>query len=92
MKGIMMFVVILLIGMGWSLMKPFLAEHDKKIMLIVIPLQVIDNIALIIVEDTAPGSQGWFAWVHRRKFSHSFLLFAADWLILFRRTSFALWI
>ncbi len=58
----MMFVVILLIGMGWSLMKPFLSEHDKKIFLVVIPLQVLDNIALIIVEDSAPGSAGWFAW------------------------------
>jgi G protein-coupled receptor 107 len=81
-KGVMMFVVILLIGMGWSLMKPFLAEHDKKIMLIVIPLQVIDNIALIIVEDTAPGSQGWFAWVTLRYFSSLITLGVAHLMIL----------
>jgi len=61
-KTITMFVLIALIGTGWSFIKPFLSDKDKKIFLIVIPLQVLDNIAMIIVEETAPGSQGWFTW------------------------------
>jgi len=61
-KGIMMFVVIALVGTGWTFIKPFLADKDKKIFLIVIPLQILDNIALVIIEETAPGSQGWFTW------------------------------
>ncbi len=59
----MLFVLIALIGTGWSFVKPFLNDKDKKIFLIVIPLQILDNIALIIIEETAPGSQGWFTWI-----------------------------
>jgi len=61
-KGIMLFVLIALIGTGWSFVKPFLSDKDKKIFMVVIPLQVLDNIAMIVVEETAPGSQGWFTW------------------------------
>eukprot|EP01103_Thecamoeba_quadrilineata_P015453 TRINITY_DN4897_c0_g1_i1.p1 TRINITY_DN4897_c0_g1~~TRINITY_DN4897_c0_g1_i1.p1 ORF type:complete len:464 (+),score=93.95 TRINITY_DN4897_c0_g1_i1:40-1392(+) len=61
-KGIMMFVVIALVGTGFTFVKPFLSEKDKKIFMIVIPLQVLDNIAMIVVEETLPGSQGWFTW------------------------------
>jgi len=61
-KGIMLFILIALIGTGWSFVKPFLSDKDKKIFMVVIPLQVLDNIAMIVVEETAPGSQGWFTW------------------------------
>jgi len=56
----MLFIVILLIGSGWAFIKPYLSERDKQIFVIVIPLQIIDNIALIIVESSTPGSQGWW--------------------------------
>lgn len=62
-KGTMMFVVIALIGTGWAFIKPFLGEKDKNIFLVVIPLQILANIAIIVLEETAPGSQGWFTWV-----------------------------
>jgi len=58
----MMFIVIALVGTGWTFVKPFLSDKDKKIFLIVIPLQILDNIAMVIVEETAPGTQGWFTW------------------------------
>ena len=28
----------------------------------VLSLQVLDNIAMVVLEETAPGSQGWLAW------------------------------
>lgn len=59
----MLFVLIALLGTGWTFIKPFLSDKDKKIFLVVIPLQILDNIALIIIEETAPGSQGWFTWI-----------------------------
>ncbi|KAL6077122.1 G protein-coupled receptor 107 [Balamuthia mandrillaris] len=61
-KGITTFVVIALIGTGWAFIKPYLSEKDKKIFLVVIPLQILSNVAMVILEETAPGSQGWFAW------------------------------
>lgn len=39
-KGITLFVVMLLIGSGWSLIKPFLHSRDKKIIVVVLSLQV----------------------------------------------------
>ena len=61
-KGGLMFVLIALIGTGWKFVKPFLARNDKRIFLVVIPLQVVDNIALLVIEETAPGSQFFANW------------------------------
>lgn len=36
----MRFVVVLLIGSGWSLLKPYLNDKEKRIVLIVLALQV----------------------------------------------------
>jgi len=51
----MLFVVILLIGSGWSFLKPFLNDKEKKIVFFVLILQVIDNLALVIVADEEKG-------------------------------------
>jgi hypothetical protein len=61
-KGVMLFTILALIGTGWTFIKPFLSDKDKKVFLVVIPLQILDNIALIIIEETTPGAQGWFTW------------------------------
>lgn len=37
---VMRFVVLLLIGTGWSLLKPYLNEREKKVVLVVLVLQV----------------------------------------------------
>jgi hypothetical protein len=73
--------VILLIGTGWSLLKPFLNDREKKIIAVVLVLQVcvsergcegealaqcrrqvLDNVALVVLEEMAPGSQEWYTW------------------------------
>jgi len=61
-KGVMLFTVILLIGSGWSLMKAYLNDKEKKVILVVLSLQVLDNVAMVVLEETAPGSQGWLRW------------------------------
>jgi hypothetical protein len=61
-KGFMLFTVIVLVGTGWSLMKPFLSDRDKKILFLVLPLQLMVNIAVVIIEQMPPGSQGWLTW------------------------------
>jgi len=61
-KGIMLFTVILLIGTGWAFVKPFISDRDKKVFLLVIPLQLLANVALVIVDETTPSSVGWLTW------------------------------
>ena len=61
-NGSFMFIVILLIGAGWSLLKPFLQQREKKILTIVIPLQILSNIASIYLGESAPGTLAWVTW------------------------------
>jgi hypothetical protein len=61
-KGIALFTTLLLIGSGWSMFKPFLNDKEKKIIFIVLCLQIIDNVALILVANDAPGSNSYAVW------------------------------
>lgn len=61
-RGILLFTVIVLIGTGWSFLKPFLQEREKKVLIIVIPLQVIANIASVVIGETGPFNQEWITW------------------------------
>lgn len=42
-RGVLFFTVVVLVGTGWSLMRPFLADKEKRILMVVIPLQVRVN-------------------------------------------------
>eukprot|EP01120_Amphizonella_sp_Union-15-10_P009394 TRINITY_DN3541_c0_g5_i3.p1 TRINITY_DN3541_c0_g5~~TRINITY_DN3541_c0_g5_i3.p1 ORF type:complete len:378 (+),score=45.93 TRINITY_DN3541_c0_g5_i3:241-1374(+) len=61
-KGVMLFTVILLIGTGWSFLKPFLSDKDKKVFMVVVPLQLLANIALIVVDESTPSSISFVTW------------------------------
>ncbi|KAH7423352.1 hypothetical protein KP509_12G051000 [Ceratopteris richardii] len=61
-KGIMLFVVIVLIGTGWTILKPFLQDREKKVLMIVIPLQVFSNIASVVIDETGPFAKDWATW------------------------------
>lgn len=52
--------VVILIGTGWSYLKVFLAEKEKKILMIVIPLQVMAEVAIIILDEDTPAARNWF--------------------------------
>ncbi|WOG92750.1 hypothetical protein DCAR_0312025 [Daucus carota subsp. sativus] len=47
-KGI---ILIVLIGTGWSFIKPNLQDKEKKVLMIVIPLQVIANVAQVVIDE-----------------------------------------
>jgi hypothetical protein len=38
-------------------MKSYLHDNEKRIILVVLILQIIDNVAMVVMEETAPGSQ-----------------------------------
>mmetsp|Transcript_20027 Transcript_20027/g.29991 ORF Transcript_20027/g.29991 Transcript_20027/m.29991 type:complete len:445 (+) Transcript_20027:23-1357(+) len=61
-KGMLLFTVIVLIGTGWSYLKPYLTEQDKQIMLVVIVVQAMVNVAMVMLDETAPGAIGWLTW------------------------------
>ncbi|XP_013412247.1 protein GPR107-like isoform X2 [Lingula anatina] len=61
-KGVLLFTVIALIGAGWDFVKHMLSDRDKKIILVAISLQVLTNVAQIILEETEEGSQVYSYW------------------------------
>ena len=87
-RGSAMIVVVALIGTGWSLLKPFLNDREKKIIVIALgfqvrcgvpvmrhvtsegqlccpwSLQIINNIAIIFINELAPGSIAFDQWIY----------------------------
>lgn len=61
-KGILMFVTIVLIGTGWTFIKQILSENEKKIFVIIIPLQILTNVAHIIMFETEEGQATYNVW------------------------------
>lgn len=64
MRGLLLVAVIALIGAGWSLLKPFLNDKEKRVFAVVLPLQVLTNIAIIVTDEMDPGSMAFSAWVN----------------------------
>lgn len=62
MKGAVLFTTIVLIGTGWTIIKHFLTDRDKKIFMIIIPLQVLANIADIILAESEEGDIEHRTW------------------------------
>ncbi|XP_055685432.1 protein GPR107 [Lutzomyia longipalpis] len=61
-KGAVLFITIVLIGTGWTFIKHILADKDKKLFMIVIPLQVLANVAAIIMEESEVGDKEHTTW------------------------------
>ncbi|GJR52354.1 GPR107-like protein [Tanacetum coccineum] len=61
-KGVTLFTLIVLIGTGWSFLKPYLQDKEKKVLMIVIPLQVVANIAQVVIDESGPYGQDWVTW------------------------------
>lgn len=61
-KGTFLFTVILLLGSGWSFVKPYLNDGERRIVAIVLVLQVIDNIAVVVLNAETEGEQSYDDW------------------------------
>ncbi|XP_074319009.1 protein CANDIDATE G-PROTEIN COUPLED RECEPTOR 7-like [Silene latifolia] len=62
-KGITLFTLIVLIGTGWSFLKPYLQDKEKRVLMIVIPLQVVSNVAQVVVDETGPYGEDSDIWM-----------------------------
>ena len=54
--------IIVLIGIGWSFLNPYLQEREKNVLMFVIPLQVLANIVSIVIIGNGPSTKDWFTW------------------------------
>ncbi|EDV28016.1 uncharacterized protein TRIADDRAFT_20602, partial [Trichoplax adhaerens] len=63
MKGALLIITIVLIGTGWAFVKHILSDRDKKLFLMIIPLQVLANIAQIVMESTDEGKAQYATWI-----------------------------
>ncbi|XP_075990677.1 protein GPR107 [Anticarsia gemmatalis] len=61
-KGAVLFVTIVLVGTGWNFIKHILSDRDKKLFMIVIPMQVLANVAEIILAESEEGAAEHNAW------------------------------
>lgn len=63
-KGALFFITLVLIGTGWSFVKHILSDKDKKIIIIVVCLQVIAHTGEVILDETSEGDKSkefWFS-------------------------------
>ncbi|KAK8710583.1 hypothetical protein V6N13_145901 [Hibiscus sabdariffa] len=51
-KMTMLYTLIALVDADWSLLEPYLQDKEKKVLKMVIPLQVVTHIALVFIEET----------------------------------------
>ncbi|KAJ0616454.1 putative transmembrane protein GPR107/GPR108 [Helianthus annuus] len=61
-SSVLFFAVIVLIGAGWLYLKPNLVGKEKKVLMIVITLQVLANVASIVIGETGPFIEDWVTW------------------------------
>lgn len=61
-KGLLLFGTLILIGTGYNFFRNFLTNRDRNLFMIVLPLQVIDNIALVILNESELASQQYIFW------------------------------
>eukprot|EP00794_Sanderia_malayensis_P016244 gene16244-17883_t len=62
-KGALMFTCIVLIGTGFFFVKQVLSTKEKRIFMIVIPLQILANIASIMIDSTEEGKAQYKTWI-----------------------------
>jgi hypothetical protein len=59
---VLLFNVIVLIGAGWSFLKHFLQDREKKVFMVMIPLQVLSNLTSVVIGDNDPFIKDRVTW------------------------------
>mmetsp|Transcript_9686 Transcript_9686/g.18714 ORF Transcript_9686/g.18714 Transcript_9686/m.18714 type:complete len:505 (-) Transcript_9686:120-1634(-) len=61
-RGTFLFTVILLIGTGWSFVKGVLQKRDKQFIFLVLFLQMLNQLALIVLSHETEGERRFGNW------------------------------
>lgn len=61
-KGALLFVILILIGTGWTFIKHVLSPREKRLFMAIIPLQVLANVAEIILAESEEGAREYSMW------------------------------
>jgi hypothetical protein len=61
-RGALFFITLALIGSGWTFIKHILSPRDKKIIVVIVALQVIAHIAEIILDESTEGEASIEFW------------------------------
>eukprot|EP00056_Hartaetosiga_gracilis_P003843 m.67931 g.67931 ORF g.67931 m.67931 type:complete len:176 (-) comp11602_c1_seq1:111-638(-) len=56
-KGMLLFLTVLLVGVGYGVIKNILSKQEKRLFLVVLPLQVFANVAAIVIDESSEGSR-----------------------------------
>ena len=64
MKGVMLFTCIIMLGTGYSTLKPFLSNREQKVIVLIIPLQLVLNLIQAVLEQTSEGDPLWMWWTN----------------------------
>ncbi|KAI9142584.1 lung seven transmembrane receptor-domain-containing protein [Paraphysoderma sedebokerense] len=84
-KSLLGITILLLLASGWSLLKPILSSRDRRIMMGIIPIQILVNIVKVLEEEGAVGSVEWEFWRTFLPLIDVFSFFIILWVILHTR-------
>eukprot|EP00758_Cryptobia_borreli_P006510 Tbor_TRINITY_DN5168_c0_g2::TRINITY_DN5168_c0_g2_i2::g.25610::m.25610 len=58
-KSISLFSALILLGSGWSIAKFYLSDMDRKLLLIILPCQIMIHIIMAGLEAVSEGNKAW---------------------------------
>lgn len=61
-RGLLLIISILLVGTGWTFIKYVLSENERRVFLIVVPLQILAIVAYIFLEEREEGEAVYVTW------------------------------
>ncbi|KAJ3433439.1 hypothetical protein M0812_22397 [Anaeramoeba flamelloides] len=59
-RGVLFFATILFFGSGYSSIKSYMSPREKKLLMLVLPVQAMTNIAMIVIEEASPATKDYF--------------------------------
>lgn len=61
-RGLLLIISILLVGTGWTFIKHVLSENERRLFVIVIPLQILAITSYIFLEEKEEGDAVYLTW------------------------------